>query len=116
MGRALDSQSLRDRDAVLKQFFSAKIANVRPKYSFLALFEKPSIAVFVTIFLQIQNQADTANSNLGVVIAELSGFQYIFFAILALHALLRCTLIPIFPCDDVTNRHAGSIAAGEFQW
>ncbi len=29
MGRALDSQSLKDRDAVLKQFFSSKIANVR---------------------------------------------------------------------------------------
>ena len=27
-GRALDSQSLKDRDAVLKQFFSSKIANV----------------------------------------------------------------------------------------
>ena len=28
-GRALDSQSLKDRDAVLKQLFSSKIANVR---------------------------------------------------------------------------------------
>jgi hypothetical protein len=27
-GRVLESQSLKDRDAVLKQFFSSKIANV----------------------------------------------------------------------------------------
>ncbi len=29
MGRAIDSLPLKDRDAVLKQFFSTKIANVR---------------------------------------------------------------------------------------
>jgi hypothetical protein len=35
-GRILESQSLKDRDAVLKQFFSSKIANVTLSYVLLA--------------------------------------------------------------------------------